>query len=80
MRTFIRLPEVMRITGLGKSTIYSGMDQGYFPKCFSLGKKSVGWDLQEILAYQEQCMARRYEPPTKRQKSALDLLGGELNL
>ncbi|MEZ8197430.1 helix-turn-helix transcriptional regulator [Vibrio splendidus] len=39
----IRLPEVMRRTGLSRSTIYLHMSKGHFPKSVSLGERAIGW-------------------------------------
>ena len=39
----IRLPEVVKITGLSRSTIYLRMSKGDFPKSISLGERAVGW-------------------------------------
>ncbi len=39
----IRLPEVIRITGLSRSTIYLHMSKGNFPPSISLGERAVGW-------------------------------------
>lgn len=47
----IRLPEVMRITSLGRSTIYRKLQANppQFPMALDLGENSVGWYLSEIL-------------------------------
>ena len=34
---FIRLQEVMRLTGYGRTSIYRKMEDGTFPKCLKLG-------------------------------------------
>ena len=39
----LRLSEVKAATGLSRSTIYSQMAEGYFPKPISLGARAVGW-------------------------------------
>jgi prophage regulatory protein len=39
----LRLPEVKSATGLSRSTIYSQMAEGIFPKPISLGARAVGW-------------------------------------
>ncbi|ANW23713.1 AlpA family transcriptional regulator [Vibrio coralliilyticus] len=39
----IRLPEVIRRTGLSRSTIYLHMSKGFFPKSVSLGERAIGW-------------------------------------
>ena len=45
---FLHLPEVLQMTGMGKSTIYRWMDKGIFPKQIQLGERSIVWDEQEI--------------------------------
>ena len=40
---FIRLPQVIEITGLAKSSIYRLIEEGDFPKQIPLGTRSVGW-------------------------------------
>jgi len=43
MHKIIRLPEVMKNTGLARSTIYKMITAKTFPVQISLGAKSVGW-------------------------------------
>ena len=43
MHKILRLPEVMRNTGLARSTIYKMIAEKIFPNQISLGVKSVGW-------------------------------------
>ena len=51
----VRLPEVMRLTGLSKSTIGRKMGRGTFPRSVSLGgtgrRPHVGWHLREVRAW-----------------------------
>jgi len=44
----IRLPKVMEITGMRRSSIYSAMKNGTFPTSISLGARCVGWSKLEI--------------------------------
>jgi prophage regulatory protein len=53
MPKIIRLPEVIRTTGLARSTIYKGIESGIFPQQIKLGPKSVGWIEQEIMQWLE---------------------------
>ena len=39
----LRLPEVIEITGLGRSTIYAKVARGDFPSSIKLGERAVGW-------------------------------------
>jgi prophage regulatory protein len=50
MNKFLRLKLVIEITGLSRSSIYSQIKQGIFPKNISLGPRSVAWlesDIQD---------------------------------
>ena len=40
---FLRMPTVMRITGLGRSTIYRLMAEDKFPSPVRLAKRAVAW-------------------------------------
>jgi len=42
-KKFIRLPEVKRITGLSRSSIYLRMNNGEFPQSISLGGRAIAW-------------------------------------
>ena len=44
----MRLKEVMKTTGLGRSTIYKYISEGQFPEQISLGARAVGWVDSEI--------------------------------
>ncbi len=44
----LRLPAVIKITGLPKSTIYLYMKRNNFPKPVKLGLRSVGWIMEEV--------------------------------
>lgn len=51
--TILRRPDVERLTGLPRSSIYRQMAEGVFPRPVSLGGRSVGWkftDIREWLA------------------------------
>ena len=44
----IRLPEVIDMTGLSRSTIYLRMSKGSFPQSISLGERAIGWVKNEV--------------------------------
>jgi len=44
----LRLPEVVRLTGLKRSQIYLLQSRGTFPKCIKLGKRAAAWVAGEI--------------------------------
>lgn len=59
LERFLRRPEVERVTGLSRSTIYDKMDRGEFPKPVPLTAGSVGWLEFEIEAWQKTRIAAR---------------------
>jgi prophage regulatory protein len=59
----LRLPQVMELTGLSRSSIYAGISQGNFPVPVRLGARAVGWRQEAI----EQWLAER---PLARPQSA----------
>jgi len=44
----LRLPEVLRMTGLGKTTLYGLIKTGSFPAPVPLGGRAVAWASQEV--------------------------------
>ena len=44
----LRMPEVIRLVGLGRSTIYEMIAKGNFPRPVSLGRRAVGWIAGDI--------------------------------
>ena len=48
---FLRLPDVERMTGLRKSTIYELMTRGEFPGRHAVGPKIVIWLESEVRAW-----------------------------
>jgi prophage regulatory protein len=61
MHAILRLPDVKRLIGLSRSTIYQLVAQGSFPKPVHLGERSVGWVQAEV----EQWLQRRIETSRK---------------
>jgi prophage regulatory protein len=45
---FIRLPDVLKATGLSRSTIYAMVRQGRFPTPIKLSLSAIGWQVSEI--------------------------------
>ncbi len=57
---FLRLKEVMSLTGLGRSTIYKFMaDETDFPKSVPLGGRVVAWVESEIEEWMESRLSMR---------------------
>ncbi|MER9236610.1 AlpA family transcriptional regulator [Mesorhizobium sp. M0622] len=57
--TFIRRPEVERLTGLKTSSLYEQMKSGSFPRPIKIGPKAVAWRLADVTEWQERCLAQR---------------------
>ena len=55
----IRLPEVINMTGLSRSTIYALLKDQKFPKQVKLSPRSVGWVEGEVLDWIHQRMSER---------------------
>lgn len=47
-REFIRLSQVLYLTGLGKSSIYKFMGEGHFPQSTKLGSRVTVWQQSDI--------------------------------
>lgn len=52
---FMRLPEVMKMTGLSRSTIYAMVARGEFPAPVKLGARASGWRVSDVVRW---CEAR----------------------
>ncbi len=52
----LRLPEVKSCTGLSRSTIYSRVAEGAFPKPVGLGGRAVGWLENEVEDWLQSCI------------------------
>ena len=59
----LRRPEVERITGIGRSTIYDWMARGEFPQPLKLGARAVGWRESDLLAWLESRQPRTAAQP-----------------
>lgn len=46
--TILRLPKVIKRTGLSRSSIYLRISKGDFPSPISLGGRAVGWLENEV--------------------------------
>lgn len=48
---FIRLPEVLHLTGLAKGAVYMWMKDGRFPANIRIHSRSVVWRESEVLTW-----------------------------
>jgi prophage regulatory protein len=58
-RQFLRINAVVEATGLPPSSVYAAMADGTFPKSIPISPRSRAWDADEVLAWQEACIAGR---------------------
>ena len=56
-----RLPEVMLLTGLSRSSIYLRISKKEFPKPLKLGRRAVGWTEDAIADWQQTVMETQNE-------------------
>lgn len=50
----LRLPDVVNMTGLSRSTIYAEIAKGNFPQQVQLtGRRSVGWHISTVTQWME---------------------------
>ena len=47
----LRLPEVLRLVGLAKSTVYDLINEGLFPTPVVVGRRSVAWPTRVIVTW-----------------------------
>ena len=55
----LRLPEVLRTTGLSRSTLYRQMQAGKFPEAVKISAHASGWAQSEIQDWIRKRMALR---------------------
>jgi prophage regulatory protein len=48
---FVRLGQVMEMTGLSRSSIYAYMAAGTFPAAVNIGQRSVAWIEQDLVEW-----------------------------
>ena len=70
--SILRLPSVIRLTGLSRSTIYLRISEGYFPRPISLGARAVGWPEDEILEVNRARIAGKSNPEISELVSRLE--------
>ena len=51
---FIRLPQVIEMTGMGKTFIYARISDGTFPKQIQLVSRSVVWNERDVIDWMNQ--------------------------
>lgn len=62
----LRLPSVIALTELSRSTIYSAIQEGRFPRPVRVGRRAVRWRAQDIRLWLER-LTPDAAPTPKRQ-------------
>jgi prophage regulatory protein len=76
----LRKSEVVKKTGLAKSTLYNRVNDGLFPKPCNLGGRAVAWPTHEIDALLASCLAGASEEDIKILVTKLHIRRKELPL
>ncbi len=50
---FLRLPEVLKLIPISRSSLYARIKLGTFPKPKKIGPRAVGWSVADIREYLE---------------------------
>lgn len=58
---FLRLPQVIEMTGLSRSTIYLRMNEGTFPCSYKIGEYAVAWLESDIEGWIKQITVNENE-------------------
>ena len=56
---FLRVRDVLEMTGMSRSFIYAQMAEVTFPKQIHLGARSIVWNEREVVQWMEDRMASR---------------------
>lgn len=54
---FLRLPQVLSIYPVSKSTWWKGVAEGRYPKPVKLGERATAWRVEDILALVESAVS-----------------------
>jgi len=47
---FVRLPQVLHVLGIGKTSFWDGVKSGRFPAPVKLGPRTTAWKVEDIRA------------------------------
>ena len=61
LKQIYRFPEVMKLTGLSRSSIYLAVSKDEFPKPIKIGRRAVGWPNDVIEKWVQKLMEKNNE-------------------
>jgi predicted DNA-binding transcriptional regulator AlpA len=47
---FVRLPTVLQVLGIGKTSLWTGIRKGRYPRPVKLGPRTAAWRVEDIRA------------------------------
>lgn len=50
---FMRLPAILKLIPVGRSTWWAGVKEGRFPKAVKIGKNTTAWRSEDIMKLME---------------------------
>lgn len=51
-RRFLRMPDVIKLVGIGRTVIYERIKAGTFPQPVQIGLRAVAWDEEDLAKWQ----------------------------
>ena len=70
MPKVIRLRDVVKLTGLGATTIWRREHEGSFPPRFQLGGRAVGWFYDDVVTWLDSLARRSGSMPRSKNVSS----------
>ena len=61
LKQIYRFPEVMKLNGLSRSSIYLAISKEEFPKPIKIGRRAVGWPNDVIEKWVQKLMEKNNE-------------------
>ena len=52
---FLKIKDVIQLTGLSRSSIYAKISKGDFPSQVSISERSVAWLEEDIIQWMKSC-------------------------
>lgn len=52
-RRFLRMPDVIKLVGIGRTVIYERIKAGTFPQPVQIGTRAVAWDEEDLAKWQQ---------------------------
>ena len=75
-----RLPEVVRLTGASRQSIYRWMGEGRFPKSIEIGVRAIGWRESDLKDWLESRPHNCANPVTPHQLETIARLRSALGI